>query len=157
AVTYQWLRSGTPIAGATGTSYVVPVADLGAPISVRATGTKVGFSEGSVTSASTAVVAAAPQARGKVRITGEPKVGRTLKARLSGFDAGTTVSYRWLVGDKVRGTKSSLKLTGKMVGKRVVLRVVVTRPGHQTITVASKATDKVKAVKKPKKPKKPKK
>jgi hypothetical protein len=151
SVTYQWLRSGTPIAGATGASYAVPVADLGAPISVRATGAKAGFSTVSVTSAPTAGVAAGTQTRGKVRISGAPKVGRTLKARPAGFDAGTMVSYRWLVGGKVRGTKPSLKLTGKMAGKRVVLQVVVTRPGYETLTVASKATGKVKAVKKPKK------
>ena len=84
-----------------------------------------------------------------MRISGAPKVGGTLKARPAGFDAGTTVSYRWLVGGKVRGTKPSLKLTGKMAGKRVVVQVVVTKPGHETLTVTSKATGKVKAVRKP--------
>ena len=137
AATYQWLRSGTPIAGATGASYAVRVDDLGAPISVRATGTKAGFSTASATSAPTAGVAAGTQTRGKVRISGAPKVGRTLKARPGGLDAGATVSYRWLVGGKVRGTKPSLKLTGKMAGKRVVLQAVVTKPGYKTITVAS--------------------
>ena len=126
----------------------------GRPTSVRRSACarpapEAGFSTASVTSAPTAGIAAGTQTRGKVRISGAPKVGRTLKARPTGFDAGTTVSYCWLVGGKARGTKPSLKLTGKMAGKRVVLRVVVTKPGYRTLTVASKATGKVRAVKNP--------
>lgn len=136
-VTYQWLRSGTPIAGATGASYAVAVADLGAPISVRATGAKAGYVTASATSAPTTDVAAGTQTRGKARISGPPAVGRTLKARASGFDAGATIAYRWLVGTKAVGSRAQLKLTRKLAGKKIVLQAVVTKAGYETLTVVS--------------------
>lgn len=54
-LTRQWLRNGTAIAGATGTTYSVTSADLGARISVRVTGT-LGAATATATSAQTAVV-----------------------------------------------------------------------------------------------------
>ena len=41
--TYQWLSDGKAIAGATGELYTIVSADLGDKISVRATGTKLGY------------------------------------------------------------------------------------------------------------------
>ncbi|GAB6986050.1 hypothetical protein JCM10369A_25740 [Nocardioides pyridinolyticus] len=40
ATSYQWLRAGQPISGATGTTYLLATADLDQPVSVRATGRK---------------------------------------------------------------------------------------------------------------------
>lgn len=59
-VTYQWLRDGGAISGATGASYVLTSADEGKKISVTVTGT--GAYAGSKTSEQTAAVAAAPTA-----------------------------------------------------------------------------------------------
>ena len=39
----EWLRDGLPIAGATGTAYVLVEEDLGAMISVKVTGSKLGY------------------------------------------------------------------------------------------------------------------
>jgi serine protease len=55
ALSYQWMRSGEAIPGATGTSYVKSLADVGHGISVQVTGTKVGFESVQRTSAATAV------------------------------------------------------------------------------------------------------
>jgi putative cell wall-binding protein/peptidoglycan/xylan/chitin deacetylase (PgdA/CDA1 family) len=52
---YQWLRNGTAIANATGTTYLLALADQNARISVRVTGT-LGASSATATSAQTAVV-----------------------------------------------------------------------------------------------------
>jgi subtilisin family serine protease len=41
---YQWLRDGSPIAGATAKSYTPIAADAGTELSVRVTGTKTGYS-----------------------------------------------------------------------------------------------------------------
>jgi alpha-L-rhamnosidase len=54
---YQWLRDGTPIAGATGTSYVLGVADVGTRVSVRVTATKPTRAPGVATSTATPPVA----------------------------------------------------------------------------------------------------
>lgn len=59
-VTYQWLREGGAISGATGASYVLTSADEGKKISVTVTGT--GSYGGTKTSEETAAVAAAPTA-----------------------------------------------------------------------------------------------
>lgn len=53
---YQWLRSGSPIASATGTSYTVSTADQGSTLSVRVTGSRSGYTSSSATSATTAIV-----------------------------------------------------------------------------------------------------
>jgi hypothetical protein len=50
---YQWLRNGTPIAGATGSTYKLTKKDKGKKISVRVTGSKSGLSPASATSAQT--------------------------------------------------------------------------------------------------------
>jgi len=147
-LSYQWWRSGTPIAGATAASYTAAVADLGAPLSVRVTGTKPGHTTVTTTSGPTAPIAAATLAAGTVRINGTAKVGRTLAARPSGFDTGAGVAYRWLVGTKVVGSGTELKLTKKLAGKKVVLQAVVTKAGYETVTVASTPV-KVKKIKKP--------
>lgn len=49
-VTYQWLRDGEPIAGATGSSYRVSAADLNKKLSVRVTGSRQYFNSATVTS-----------------------------------------------------------------------------------------------------------
>ncbi|MEI5676519.1 MULTISPECIES: glycosyl hydrolase [unclassified Nocardioides] len=53
---YQWLRGGTPIAGATGASYRVVTADAGRALAVRVTATKAGYGPG-VAASRTATVA----------------------------------------------------------------------------------------------------
>lgn len=53
-VSYQWYRSGVAIAGATASTYTLTSADLGATMTVAATGT--GNYTGTVTSAATAAV-----------------------------------------------------------------------------------------------------
>jgi hypothetical protein len=49
-LSYQWLRNGAPITGATGTAYKLKKKDKGKKISVRVTGTKPGFTTASATS-----------------------------------------------------------------------------------------------------------
>jgi bacillolysin len=51
--TYQWLRNGAPIAGATGSTYKLKNKDKGKKISVRVTGAKAGFTSASATSPQT--------------------------------------------------------------------------------------------------------
>ncbi len=53
---YRWLRGGAPITGATGKTYSVTAADLGAPISAEVTGTRSGYATTTVASAATSAV-----------------------------------------------------------------------------------------------------
>ncbi|MGP5019973.1 hypothetical protein ACTXK7_20560, partial [Vreelandella alkaliphila] len=71
AVTYQWLRNGTEITDATGETYTLTQADVGAEISVRASYTDQQGTAEAVTSAATGSVANVNDApKGDVIITG---------------------------------------------------------------------------------------
>ncbi|MDR1799761.1 MAG: Ig-like domain-containing protein, partial [Bifidobacteriaceae bacterium] len=50
-LTYQWLRNGTPISGATSVNYVVKPADVGFTLTVKVTGTLTGYTTATATSA----------------------------------------------------------------------------------------------------------
>lgn len=58
ALSYQWLRGGAPVAGATGTTYDVTRADLGRALSVRVTATLADHAPGTATSAGRTVLRA---------------------------------------------------------------------------------------------------
>lgn len=135
----EWLRNGTPIAGARGSSYTLGVADLGARISVRVTGTKAGYATRTRTSAETVAVAAATLPSGRAVVKGVARVGRTLTASVRGFGAGTTVAYAWYAGSTKVATGRTLRLGAGLAGTKVTLRATVTKPGHATVTVAGKA------------------
>ena len=80
------------------------------------------------------------------RITGTPKVGRTLKVKVGSWSPRPRFTYQWYAGGKkitTKGTKSSLKLTAKQRGKKITVRVTATRPGYATTWKASKPTKKV--------------
>ena len=57
---YQWFRGATPISGATSKTYTLSSADLGAIISVKVSGRKVGWFGQTTTSTGTQEIAAAP-------------------------------------------------------------------------------------------------
>lgn len=52
---YQWLRDGTPLAGATGSTYAVRVSDVGRTLSVEVTAARPGHEDGTATSPATQV------------------------------------------------------------------------------------------------------
>jgi hypothetical protein len=56
-LTYQWLRNGSPVAGATAATRVLQAGDQGALMSCRVTGKKAGVTK-SVTTAQTTAIAA---------------------------------------------------------------------------------------------------
>ncbi len=101
AISYQWLRGGTPIPGATGATYTLIQADVGAAISVVASYTDGGGTLEQVTSAATAPIANVndPPA-GTVTIAGTPTQGEILTASntLSDADGLGAISYQWLRG-----------------------------------------------------------
>jgi len=125
AVTWQWLRDGVAINGATSQSYTMVAADAGHQISAR------GTVEGSASATSTPVsVTAAPVAPsiGSVSISGIPQVGQVLTATASGVSpVGTAVSWQWLRdGVTIIGaTGQSYMLTSADGGHQVSVRGTV--------------------------------
>lgn len=153
-----WLRGSTPIPGATSATYVPIAADAGRSLSAKVTATGVpGYSDRTVQSAGVVVAAVVgPPAlgsllpavpwRGKTpRITGKDRVKakvKTLKPgkirkRLSAPSA--VVSYQWLRNGKaIKGaTRATYKVKRADRRKKLRVRIVVTLPGHQPLTVTT--------------------
>ncbi|XBB65323.1 hypothetical protein ABFU82_14505 [Nocardioides sp. WV_118_6] len=142
---YQWLRGGSPIAGATGTTYRLTAADAGQRITVRVTGTKAGYVTEDRTSAATAAVTGTFTTTPTPRVAGTAKVGKKLTAKPGTWAPTATLRYQWLRNGKVvkGATRATYKLAKADRGKRVSVRVTATRAGYTTVVKASAATKKV--------------
>ena len=96
-LSYQWLRDGVAISGATRSGYTVTLTDVGHVLSVSVTGTRSGYIPATAVSAPTAVVAQARVVAGTVMIWGNPNVSSTLFAVPGGWEpANVSLSYQWL-------------------------------------------------------------
>ncbi|GEM_PF-2196024 len=140
SLAFQWLRGGTPVAGATSTTYALTAADAGSGISVRVTATRAGFTPQEAVSVTTALVAKGTLVAPAPTISGTPKVKKKLKAVAGATSpSGAGTSYQWLRNGKViaKATKSTYKVTKKDKGKKLSVRVVRTLPGYGDDTQTS--------------------
>jgi hypothetical protein len=139
--TYQWLRGGEVIDGATLASYTVTGQDALKAITVRATGTTGNGTPGtSVSSAVTPAMGDAAKPLGRASFLGAAKVGETLVGRAPQWDAaGVTNSYQWLRdGMAIAGaTRQDYTLRGADAGRSIALVVSGTRVGHLSGTAES--------------------
>ena len=138
-LSYQWYVDGSPVSAATGPSYTPRPADLGKPVHVAVTGTRLGYPDVTTTSADTTAVGLGVLTTTKPTIGGRPLVGRTLTARPGAWTRGTTFTYAWFAdGTAIKhATATKLVLTKAQRGKRITVRVTGTHPGYQGRTVAS--------------------
>lgn len=124
--TFQWLLNGAAIAGATGSTYTVALADIGGAITVRANYTDgEGFAE-SVTSAPTAAVLATNDGTGTLTISGTPTEHQVLTANI-GADpdgAGSAPTFQWFRnGVAISGaTASTYTLVGADSGRTITVQ-----------------------------------
>ncbi|MDQ7994027.1 MAG: hypothetical protein REI45_15260, partial [Propionicimonas sp.] len=134
-LSYQWLRSGKGIAGATTATYRLAGADDGKQLTVRVTGRQAGWATVARTSAKTAKVMKA----GTPVISGTARVGSTLKAKPGSWSSKVKLSYQWLRGGiAIKGaTKSSYKTTSADAGRQVSVKVTGKRSGYTTATRTS--------------------
>lgn len=130
---YQWQRraSGAPqftdIAGATGVSYVLDAADVGAQVRLVITASNADGSAAAATTPTAVVVAAPPQNLTAPTITGLTKLGAQLTATRGEWDPiGPAVEYAWQRdGVDIPGaTNATYVLGADDIGK--VVRVKVT-------------------------------
>lgn len=147
AVTYQWLRNDAVISGATKATYTAVAADAGRRITVKVTSRRLGYLTASTTSASSAasIVATGTLKTTKPSISGKAKVGKTLTVKAGAWSPKPTMSYRWYANGKAlkKATSTKLKLTTKLKGKKITVRVTGRLSGYATATVASGSTKKV--------------
>ena len=126
---YQWLRDGVAITGATGSSYSLGDSDVGAAMSVTVSYVDGNGTAESLTSAATSAVANVNDApTGTPLITGTAQEGQTLTADVSGIadaDGLGSFSYQWLRdGVAITGaTGSSYSLGDSDVGAAMSVTV----------------------------------
>ncbi|MBE7323288.1 Ig-like domain repeat protein [Nocardioides sp. Y6] len=123
-VTYEWLRNGSPITGATASSYTLQAADATTRVSVRVTGTLAGRAPGTATSSTVSV----GKARSTTTATVSPKtVKRGAKVRM-------TVTVK--VPGVARPTGKLIVKVGKKKIKTVKLKAG--KKGKVTFTLPAK-------------------
>ncbi|TFB71956.1 LPXTG cell wall anchor domain-containing protein [Cryobacterium glaciale] len=140
-LTYQWLRSGSPVIGATASTYPLTAADLGAVVTVTVTAVKAGYVTASTTSVATAAVAATPFTGVPAPIvTGTPMVDQTLTATAGDWaPTGATLTYQWLRNGYpiTDATGSTYALTPNDLGAVLTVEVTAVKTGYVTETVDS--------------------
>ncbi|MDR1798317.1 MAG: DUF1080 domain-containing protein [Bifidobacteriaceae bacterium] len=126
AVSYQWFRGTSVIAGVTGSSYRLAAADAGRDLVVKVTVSKPGFA--AVVKYSNHVVVYGVSV---LAVSGTPLVGSVLTASWVAGDAGAQLAFQWYRGTKAisGATGSAYMLGAGDMGQDVVLKLTVSRAG----------------------------
>ncbi|CAL8968868.1 hypothetical protein PROP_00397 [Propionicimonas sp. T2.31MG-18] len=135
---YQWLRDGVEIAGATRSSYTLVPDDADRTLTVTVTGRRAGYATATRTSAQTLRVMLA----GSPTVAGTLATGSLLSATPGVWTAGTSLSYQWSrSGENIPGaTGPTYGLTPGDAGQRISVRVVGGQPGYATIARSGAAS-----------------
>jgi hypothetical protein len=144
ALSPQWFRNGIAT-GDTDSRYSVLVSDVGKAITYRVIATKSGYTQSTANSVAVQAIAGTITPTPAPTITGTAKAKQTLTARTTGWPTGVTFAYQWLRSGAVIGSARSAtyKLTSSDVGKKVSVKVTVTKLGYKTVVMTSAATPKV--------------
>jgi hypothetical protein len=148
-LSYEWLANDVVIGGASGSTFTPSVAQQGATIKVRVTGSKSGYTSASATSAGVGPVAASPQpsvTASTPTVSGTAKVGSVLTANPGTWGpAPVTLAYQWLSnGSPVAGaTSATYSVPASQAGRQLSVRVTGSKAGHTSATATSAPTAKV--------------
>lgn len=129
---FQWLRNGSEVAGATAATYTLQLGDLGTRFSVRVTATRDGLSHAATSAETTPVDRARFALVTRPAITGTQRYLQTLTATAGTWSpAPAKVALQWFRdGVAIRGaTARTYKLTHLDVGRRIDVKVLAQRVG----------------------------
>jgi hypothetical protein len=137
--TYQWLRDGTAISGATSSTYTLVVADFGHQITVRAKGSKVGYKSASATSAAVTVGPGTQTVTGTPTVSGTNSTGGELSANPGIWSTGETFKYHWLRNGAVitGATQSTYTVVAADVGQSIQVKVTGILTGYTNKAASS--------------------
>ncbi|MFT4122272.1 MAG: carboxypeptidase regulatory-like domain-containing protein [Microbacteriaceae bacterium] len=144
--TYQWLRNGVAISGATGSSHKLVAKDAHTRLSVQVTASATGYTSTTAVSAATTKVKLGKLTTKKPTIAGTAKVGKRLKAKSGTWSpSGVKLHYRWYRNGKVikGATASTYRLKKADKGAKITVKVTGKKSGYATAAKKSKATAKV--------------
>ena len=137
---YQWLRDGVAISGATNNTYTVVLADVGTSITCRVRATNTGGYGESTSNA--IVIIAAPVNTGLPIISGTPSVAGVLSVSNGTWLHSPTYSYQWLRnGVNISGaTSNTYTVQADDQGQQISARVTGTNAaGSASVTSSSAA------------------
>lgn len=135
-VSYQWLRDGAAIPGATSLSYTLAAADLGHQVAVAETASD-GTTTKTARSGPIAVIAGDFQQLSAPTVSGQPILGQPLRATAGTWTpTPATVAFQWLRdGVPIAGaTGPTYVPVRKDVRHRISVCVTVSAPGYNTVT-----------------------
>jgi hypothetical protein len=134
AMSYQWLRNGAAISGATQTSYTTVAADVDKELTLRVTGKRPGYTDGVTVSDPLDITAApAPTPTVPPSITGVAAARETLTANNGTWpDGGFTYTYQWFVNGLAvaRETRNTYVVRTRDAGLPVKVRVTASKVGY---------------------------
>jgi hypothetical protein len=140
---YQWLRDGSPIAGATGRTYTLGLADLGAAVTFQVCGARDLYESTCLSSDAPSVVdpgqlGRLPAVRMSFRST---KVGSIIQGNSGVWDSGVVLSYQWLRdGVAIQGeTSLTHQVNADDRGHNLSFKVLAQKTGYTDIVKYSVA------------------
>jgi hypothetical protein len=139
SLSYQWYSNGSAIANATKATYTLLPTDLQNSITVKVTGSAMGYFSESNTSAPITVVAGSLSLKPTPVISGTPTVGSVLTATPGTWDAGVNLNYQWLRDGLAIANASSATYTVVDVDfqKSISLKVTGSAAGYTSKTLTS--------------------
>jgi len=140
--TYQWFVGGTPIADATGTTFVPQSAHQGKAVTFEVTGTLAGYESRGATTAPVVIGAGVYSSTPVPTISGTARVGTTLTAVTGAWAPTPAFSYQWYAdGVAVTGaTNSWFTPQAAHRGKRLSVSVTSSLSGYPTTARTSAQT-----------------
>ena len=141
-LSYQWIRDGEAITGATAQTYSVAAEDEGSRLSVSVSGSLNGYNSTTLTSASTAPVSLQALASSTPTISGTAEVGQTLTVSTGSWTDGTSFNYQWLRdGREISGASNGTYVVTVLdVGSAISARVTGSKEGFASTTLSSAET-----------------
>lgn len=131
SMTFVWFAGNTEIG--TGKTYLVKPGDAGKVLTVKATGTLATYNTTAVASDPTSAVASIPFATLTYpTISGDPVVGKTLTASITGWSpTPSTINYTWWVdvGTQI-GTGSTYTVDVADFGKQITVKAIGSALGY---------------------------
>ncbi len=143
SVAYQWFADGQPIKDAVGATLKLTRARLDQVVTVRVTGSQLGYPTASATSAPTA-----PVLPGQLRnlttpaITGAAKVDSSLTLSPGTWNPRPELAFQWFAdGQPIdAATGTTLDLGPDLAGRVITAQVTATRDGYDAVTAAAAPT-----------------